>query len=131
MRQGPLGAFAKPEIAAGCALHDRLASGQLELVVEAGQHGTVTIALDANAEIGEAKLFVELRVLTACDIEIEMIVGLRDQLDIHAASACPKLLRQGPQRRSRLAIGCRPPRAILGGEPAYRFVNDLAHCALT
>ncbi|MGL3110897.1 hypothetical protein [Bradyrhizobium sp. BR 1432] len=42
-----------------------------------------------------------------------------------------ELLRHGSQRRSRLAVGCCPSRAVLGGEPAYRFVNDFAHCALT
>src|SRR5262249_790146 len=121
---------AKPEIAARCAFHDRLTSGQLELVVEACEHSMVTAALNAKSEIGEAKLLVELGISAARDVEIEMIFGLVEHLDIHSAATRPNLLRDGPQRRRRLSKCRSPSRAVLGREPAYGRVDDILHRVL-
>src|SRR6185312_17060511 len=114
------------EVTARSTLHDGLAARQFELAVEARDHGKVPIAVHAKAESGQAKLVIELGVAAARDIEIEMMSGFRKDLDIQAAAAGPDLLRHLSQRRGRLPVAFRPPRAIFGGELANGDVDHFA-----
>src|SRR6266567_9106950 len=84
--------LAKSEIAVRRAFHDGLASRQFEFAVEAHHHGVVAIAVDPKTEVRKPQLPVELGVSTARHIEVEMVLGLADNLDIQTAAACPKLL---------------------------------------
>src|SRR5207302_10657697 len=94
-RRLPLGLFAKPEVAARGAFHDRLRPRQLEIRAEAGDHGMVAAAVDERAELGEAELLVELCVAAARHVEVEtffVMAGLRpaDEIDLHATAPGPE-----------------------------------------
>src|SRR5690349_4266733 len=117
--------LAETEVATRRALHDGLAARQLKLAVETRHHRKVAIAVHAKAEIGEAHLLVELGVTAARHVEIQMLLGLVEDLNLEAAAARPDLLRDFSQRRDRLPIAFRPPRAILGGELADARVDDV------
>ena len=86
----------KPEVAAGRAFHDRLATVQLKFGVETHDHGVVAIAVEPVSDVREPQLLVELGVPTAGHVEVEMIISLPHDLDVHATAACPHLLGDPP-----------------------------------
>ena len=86
-----LSVFLPPEakIAMAGTLHDRPAPGQFEFVVEARYHGVIAVAVNAVANVRKPELLVEFGELAARHVEVEMVVRLADNLNIHGATARP------------------------------------------
>src|SRR5215467_1563995 len=103
----------EPEIAARAALHDGLAALELDVVVEAFQHGVIAAALQLKAEIAQAPLLVELSVAAARHVEVEVVVALFEHLHIKsAARAAPYLVDDAAQARHAAAEALRRFHAI-------------------
>src|SRR5579872_6011593 len=85
----PSSLLTKAEVAASGAFHDRLPPGQFELIVETDDHGVITVAVHAVADVRKPELSVEFGVSAAGHVEVETIVGLAENLNVHGAAACP------------------------------------------
>jgi hypothetical protein len=82
----------KPEIAMRGSFHHGPSPRQFHLGIEAVDHRVIAIAMEQITQIGQAQAFVELGVTTACHIEIEVVLGRGDDLDIETAAPGPDLL---------------------------------------
>jgi hypothetical protein len=93
------------EITITGTLHDGLRSLQNTIGTESLHHSEIPVAMKQITEIEEAKVFVELRVLAAYNIEIKSLRRFTDRLNVKTATArpntgdlfhrcqiCPKLL---------------------------------------
>ena len=71
------------------SFHHGLSPHQFHIGIEAIDHRVIAIAMDQITQIGQAQAFIELGVTTTCHIEIEVIVGRGDHLDIETSATRP------------------------------------------
>src|SRR5258708_24612353 len=83
------------KVAVRGAFHHGLRARELEIRIEALDHGVVAIAMDEVTQIGETELFVEFGVAAARHVEVEPIVARGDDVDIETAAPRPDFL--GPR----------------------------------
>ena len=69
--------------------HNSLRARQRQTGAEPLHHGEVAVTVEQVPELGKAKFFLELRVLTPCNVEVKSFLGFPDQLNVKTAAGRP------------------------------------------
>ena len=86
----------------------------------------ISIAVNEVTDIREPKILKKFCVSAPCDVKVEMIVRLIDDINIKAATASPQTFGNFSQRPEAAAVRFGPFGAIVGGEPADSRSHEFA-----